>query len=133
MARAKSFFAGITLALIAGCTVSNHRVRPFWNPSWSRLSCGQSSSEAALLLTVAVVDQNGGGLPGVSLNAAGLVTRTDVSDITGAAAFPLPPGEYVLNAKMAGFVTDSTRITLSPNRPCNIKISLAFARMEAIQ
>lgn len=86
-----------------------------------------------------VADENGGGLPGVSVTAFNLataLTRTSVSDTDGGYGIALlPPGSYRVKAELSGFSPaqyEGVRVSLGSTTALDVKLSLARTVAEAI-
>lgn len=111
----------LAVALVAVCLISAAS-------AWAQVATGTVNGR--------VSDQDGSGLPGVSVTAKspGLQgSRTTVTNVNGDYTFPnLPPGDYTLTYSLSGFVevVKTARIGASQQVPMDTKMSLAGVAAE---
>jgi hypothetical protein len=80
-----------------------------------------------------VIDENGTPLPGVKVEAVGLMilgTRITMTDASGTFLLELPPGPYQLTALLEGFSTDSTMVQVSPGASQSVELRLEIGTVE---
>ncbi len=97
-------------------------------PSGVPAAAGQGGAGS---VTGAVLDELGGVLPGVTVtvrDAARGLTRSTVTDAGGGYEIAgLPAGDYEVEARLAGFLGESSAVTVGDGAPRALNLTLAIA------
>ena len=110
--------------LLAATFIATFCLGPIGVPS----AAGQRGAGS---VTGAVMDELGGVLPGVTVtvrNTASGLTRTTITDAGGGWEIAgLPAGDYEVEAQLAGFLGESSTVTVGSDAPRALNLTLAIA------
>jgi iron complex outermembrane receptor protein len=92
---------------------------------------GAAFAQPAGTLAGSLFDQTGGALVDVALNVRGPVVREQQSDATGRFDFrDLPPGDYELEAALAGFESIHRAIRIESGKTISLSLTMIVASLE---
>ena len=121
-------------ALLQGCTIVGGRVRPVWEPTWSRIDAVESPQEQRGTLRVVVRGPDGGILPSVWVAVTDErgyrvlnVTRQD-----GTASFAFVPGRVHVDVEFAGFMSHHREVDLVAGKISVLDVFLDYDRRQVL-